>query len=54
MFAVRIGFSDITKLLIDKGADVNRVDRYGWTALRFAQEHNYPEIVQLLESKLKS
>ncbi len=32
------GYEDATRILLDKGADVNALDRFGWTPLIFAAE----------------
>lgn len=41
------------KELLDAGADVNAKDNRGRTALRLAQQQNYPEIVELLCAALE-
>ncbi|MCD6046080.1 MAG: tankyrase-2-like isoform, partial [Gammaproteobacteria bacterium] len=41
------GSKEIVNLLVTKGADVNRADKYGWTPLYFAA-HGDLEIVRLL------
>ena len=37
-----------TKLLIDAGADIDKQNKYGYTALTLAALYNYHEIVELL------
>ena len=36
------------QLLIDKGADLEAVDKYGWTALHFAAESDKKETAEIL------
>jgi len=40
----------IVSLLLDKGADVNVRDKWGRTALKFAQERGYAQIAELLKA----
>jgi ankyrin repeat protein len=50
MFAAQNGHLEISKLLIDRGADVNA--KYdGWTALMFASKKGYREVVKTLLEK---
>ncbi len=43
------GIVETTKLLLDRGADVNAKDNKGHTALMRAKENNQSKIVYLLE-----
>jgi len=43
-------YTDIVKLLIENGADVNVKDKDGMTALMYASEEGYTEIVSLLKN----
>lgn len=36
------------KLLLDRGADIKRMNEYGWTALTYAVNHRNPAIAKLL------
>jgi len=51
MFAASEGNTDICKLLINHGADVNAKNNYGWTALTVATDNGKREIIDLLLSK---
>jgi ankyrin repeat protein len=47
------GHTDVVRLLLENGADVNVrpiINNIGWTALKVAKAKGYTEIVQLLES----
>ena len=44
-------FEEAIKLLIEKGADLNAIDKYGYTALIWACRNNNIEIVKLLIEK---
>lgn len=44
--AIEKGYTKIVELLIEKGADVNFKDKYGWTPLYLAAKEGYAEIVQ--------
>ena len=46
--AVRLGFGDIARLLIKAGADLEAVDKDGFTALVYASKNNDQEMVKLL------
>ncbi len=46
--AVRLGCADITKLLIKAGADLEAVDKEGFTALVYALKDNDQKMVKLL------
>jgi ankyrin repeat protein len=48
--AVRAGHTEIVKLLLEKGADVNLKNVQGWTPLALAKEEDRKDITQLLES----
>jgi ankyrin repeat protein len=48
-FAADDGFTDIARLLIEKGKiPVNTLDQTGWSSLHLAAGHNYLDIVKLL------
>ncbi|MEM9163751.1 MAG: ankyrin repeat domain-containing protein [Cyanobacteria bacterium P01_F01_bin.4] len=47
-YAARDGFTDIARLLIDAGADVNWIDGEGVTPLILAAFKNHPELTGLL------
>jgi uncharacterized protein len=47
-YAARDGFTEIARLLIDAGAEVNWIDREGVTPLILAALKGHPEITQLL------
>ena len=51
MMASANGHTEIVKLLLDKGADVNVKNTYGITALFTASVHGHTEIVKLLLDK---
>ena len=36
------------RLLIENGADLNKVDKWGWTPLMMASHQGYEDIVKLL------
>ena len=46
--ASRNGYTDMTRLLLEKGADVDLGDCYGHTPLFFACEHGHADVVRLL------
>jgi ankyrin repeat protein len=48
MHAALLGHTDIVKLLLNRGADVNLVGRYGNTPLTLAARDGHAEILQLL------
>jgi ankyrin repeat protein len=48
MWAARYGHTETIKLLLEKGADVNRENRHGNTALLFAAYEGSTEMVKLL------
>ncbi|HZI27361.1 MAG TPA: ankyrin repeat domain-containing protein [Gemmatimonadaceae bacterium] len=50
MFAADAGHIDTVKELLQRGADVDRVDTGGRTALDFARERGHEDIVALLQS----
>jgi ankyrin repeat protein len=48
-FAADDGFTDIARLLIEKGKiPVNTLDQAGWSPLHLAAGHNHLDIVKLL------
>ena len=51
MMASANGRTEIVKLLLDKGAEVNVKNNYGITALFIASAHGYTEIAKLLLDK---
>ena len=44
------GHTEIAKILIENGADVNAKNNIGETALMWASEREYAEIVKLLKN----
>jgi ankyrin repeat protein len=50
MGAAEEGYTEIVKLLIEKGADVNATDILGDTALMYAAEEGRTETVNLLKA----
>lgn len=48
LFAAREGENDMTALLIENGADVNLTDNMQHSALHYATENGYTEIVEQL------
>ena len=50
MRAASLGDAEIVKLLLDKGADVNRTDVFGNTAAVFAYEKDHAAIQELLKN----
>jgi ankyrin repeat protein len=38
----------VVKALIDKGANINAKDKYGYSALMYAKRENHPKVVDLL------
>jgi ankyrin repeat protein len=51
LVATEADHAEITKLLLEKGAEVNLQDTYGLTALAFASQMGRTEIVRLLLGK---
>jgi TolB-like protein len=49
MVASYRGHKDIVKLLLEKGANAVAIDAYGKTALNYAQEYQFAEIVRMLK-----
>lgn len=52
MYAAGAGNLEITKMLIDAGADVNADDGKGLTVLKAAQDSKNAEVIALIESKM--
>ena len=52
MYAAGLGNLEITKMLIEAGADVNASDGKGLTVLKAAQDGKNAEVVALIEAKL--
>ena len=50
MLAVRGGYKDIARLLLEEGADVDDKDEYGSTALMWAVRRGHIELKKLLGS----
>ncbi len=50
MEAANRGHSDVAKLLVEKGADVNLKHEYGYTALKIAKAKGNNKIVELLKA----
>ncbi|RZM08261.1 MAG: ankyrin repeat domain-containing protein, partial [Pedobacter sp.] len=48
LVAAQCGFNDFTAMLIDKQADVNAVDNQTRSAMYFASERGYTEILEQL------
>lgn len=48
MIAAHSNKNDVMKVLIDRGADVNATDKYGWTSLMLAARQGHLKIVQAL------
>jgi ribosomal protein S18 acetylase RimI-like enzyme len=46
--AAREGYTELVKLLLDAGADIEAKDKYGYTALIRAASNGYTEVVKLL------
>ncbi len=49
MVAAQWGYTEITKILLDKGAKVNAKNNYGETALILAKKKGYTTITELLK-----
>lgn len=52
-YAVNNGDLEIVKYLLENGANPMVENRDGWTPLKQAKQHNYPEIIHLLEQEIK-
>ena len=48
MIATHSGHRDVAQLLIDRGADVNKADKDGWTPLYWACENGDTDVVEQL------
>lgn len=51
-WAAKNNLPEIVSLLITKGANINAVDKYDWTALKWAAELGRAEIKKILENKI--
>lgn len=51
LYATKLGFTEIAKLLIENGADVNKKDKENNTPLHIAVQNNSLELVKLLIEK---
>ena len=40
--------TDVVRCLLDKGADVNKQNRRGWTALHWASLNNHTDVMRML------
>jgi len=49
MYAATNGHTDVVKVLLDKGANVNVIGEDGETALMYAKEGNYTKIIEMLK-----
>ena len=49
MYAARYNRTDIIKILVEKGAEINTKNSKGYTAMKFAKQSNAKEAVALLE-----
>ena len=49
ILASKFGYSEIVKILIENGADINIKNNDGKTALDYAEENDYKNIIQLLK-----
>ena len=54
MYAAKKGYTEIAKLLLAAGTDVNAKNNNNNTALMLAKDYNHPEIVKLLEQHSKN
>ena len=50
MYASIYGHTEVVKLLVDNGADMNIKDVDGWTALMYASSYVYTEIINILRA----
>ncbi|MGB8367002.1 MAG: ankyrin repeat domain-containing protein, partial [Candidatus Babeliales bacterium] len=48
ILAARKGYFEIVKMLLASGADSNKVDKFGWSALTMATYNEHVDIVVLL------
>jgi ankyrin repeat protein len=42
------GHADAAQALIDKGANVNAKDKYGYSAMMYAKHENHPNVAEVL------
>ena len=49
MIATALGDRDTVKILLENGADRNIADIHGYTALSYAKDLGYKEIIELLQ-----
>ena len=52
MIASQNGHTEVVKLLLGKGAQVNMQENSGWSALMIASENGHTEVVKLLLEKV--
>jgi hypothetical protein len=52
--AARNGHTEVAKLLLCAGADINMKDNYGQTALEIAQRYGYDDIVELITQEIQA
>ena len=50
MVAARYNHPEIIRLLLSNGADINKKNDKGWTALKFAELSNAKEAIAALQS----
>ena len=48
MSACTKGYVDIVKILLEKGAEINKQDQDGWTALHWASDEGHQAVVDIL------
>ena len=51
IWAAKKNYPEIVKMLIDSGADNNITDKNGKTALMYAEENGYQEIIRILKKQ---
>ena len=52
-YAAKKGFIDMCRLLIEKGADINHVDRNNKSPADLARKNKYPEVAEYLVTEIK-